>query len=129
MRPGGIGFHHPVAVWLGCALILAGGGGTRLRPLSRPDRPKPFLPLLGDETLVYTRATVAPPYAVGDLNHDGVADHQIAENQGSQRLFAGIVRDVTEKKKTEEQLRHSEESFRLLVDNVRDYATANPDQE
>ena len=24
MRPGGIGFHHPVAFWLGCALIVAG---------------------------------------------------------------------------------------------------------
>src|SRR5690606_33634810 len=24
VRPGGIGFHHPVAFWLGCALILAG---------------------------------------------------------------------------------------------------------
>jgi len=33
------------------AVILAGGGGTRLRPLSTADRPKPFLPLLGDETL------------------------------------------------------------------------------
>jgi mannose-1-phosphate guanylyltransferase len=33
------------------ALIMAGGGGTRLRPLSTADRPKPFLPLLGEETL------------------------------------------------------------------------------
>lgn len=32
-------------------VILAGGGGTRLWPLSSPARPKPFLPLLGDETL------------------------------------------------------------------------------
>jgi PAS domain S-box-containing protein len=45
------------------------------------------------------------------------------------RLFAGIVRDVTEKKRTEEQLRHSEESFRLLVDNVRDYAIIRLDPE
>jgi mannose-1-phosphate guanylyltransferase len=33
------------------AVILAGGGGTRLWPLSRRARPKPFLPLLGEESL------------------------------------------------------------------------------
>ena len=32
-------------------VILAGGGGTRLWPLSSPARPKPFLPLTGRETL------------------------------------------------------------------------------
>ncbi len=37
------------------AVILAGGGGTRLWPLSRPERPKPFLPLLGERSLL--RAT------------------------------------------------------------------------
>ena len=37
-------------------VIMAGGGGTRLWPLSRPDRPKPFLPLLGEESLL--QATV-----------------------------------------------------------------------
>jgi mannose-1-phosphate guanylyltransferase/mannose-6-phosphate isomerase len=37
------------------AVILAGGGGTRLWPLSRPDRPKPFLPLLDERSLL--RAT------------------------------------------------------------------------
>jgi mannose-1-phosphate guanylyltransferase len=34
------------------AVILAGGGGTRLWPLSRPEVPKPFLPLLGPRTLL-----------------------------------------------------------------------------
>jgi mannose-1-phosphate guanylyltransferase len=33
------------------AVIMAGGGGTRLWPLSTPERPKPFLPLFADGTL------------------------------------------------------------------------------
>ena len=33
------------------AVVLAGGGGTRLWPLSRRARPKPFLPLLGEQSL------------------------------------------------------------------------------
>ncbi len=32
-------------------VVMAGGGGTRLWPLSRPERPKPFLPLLGKRSL------------------------------------------------------------------------------
>ena len=32
-------------------VVLCGGSGTRLWPLSRADRPKPFLPLLGERTL------------------------------------------------------------------------------
>ncbi len=35
-----------------CALILAGGSGTRLWPLSTDDRPKPFLPLSGKASLL-----------------------------------------------------------------------------
>jgi mannose-1-phosphate guanylyltransferase len=38
------------------AVILAGGGGTRLWPLSSPERPKPFLPLLGGRTLLQLTA-------------------------------------------------------------------------
>ena len=32
-------------------VILCGGSGTRLWPRSRATKPKPFLPLVGDETL------------------------------------------------------------------------------
>lgn len=39
------------------AVIMAGGGGTRLWPLSRQERPKQLLPLLGKETLF--QSTVA----------------------------------------------------------------------
>jgi mannose-1-phosphate guanylyltransferase len=42
-------------------VVLAGGGGTRLWPLSDPARPKPFLPLLGEETLIQrTVARIGP---------------------------------------------------------------------
>jgi mannose-1-phosphate guanylyltransferase len=47
------------------AVIMAGGGGTRLHPLSRAERPKPFLPLLGSESLLQATAR-----RVGDLTSD-----------------------------------------------------------
>jgi mannose-1-phosphate guanylyltransferase len=55
------------------AVIMAGGGGTRLHPLSRPERPKPFLPLLGDESLLQATAR-----RLGDLTDDitVVTDHR-----------------------------------------------------
>jgi mannose-1-phosphate guanylyltransferase len=38
------------------AMIMAGGSGTRLWPMSRPGRPKQLLPLLGDRTLLEVAA-------------------------------------------------------------------------
>jgi mannose-1-phosphate guanylyltransferase len=50
------------------AVVLAGGGGTRLYPLSTPERPKPFLPLLGDETLLQrTVGRLAPLISPADV--------------------------------------------------------------
>lgn len=50
------------------AVILAGGGGTRLWPLSTPEHPKPFLRLLGDETLIQRSvARLAPLVAPQDV--------------------------------------------------------------
>ncbi len=51
------------------AVIMAGGGGTRLWPLSRSRRPKPFLPLLeGDRTLLEAGVSrLAPLIAPEDV--------------------------------------------------------------
>ena len=49
------------------AVILAGGGGTRLWPLSRRARPKPFLPLVGETSLFQlTLRRIEPLIAVED---------------------------------------------------------------
>ncbi|MCX6066299.1 MAG: sugar phosphate nucleotidyltransferase, partial [Chloroflexi bacterium] len=39
------------------AVIMAGGGGTRLWPVSRKNKPKQLLPLLGEETLLQSTVT------------------------------------------------------------------------
>ena len=68
------------------AVILAGGGGTRLWPLSRPSRPKPFLELLDDQTLLQrTVARLAPLvgpedlYVVTDARYVALAAEQLPE--------------------------------------------------
>jgi mannose-1-phosphate guanylyltransferase len=72
------------------AVILAGGGGTRLWPLSRPDRPKPFLPLLGDETLIQrTVRRIAPLVGPGDLFC--VTDRRFGQLVREQVPDAGLI--------------------------------------
>lgn len=50
-------------------VVMAGGAGTRLHPLSRPDRPKPFLPLVaeGETLLQRTVRRLAPIAEPGDV--------------------------------------------------------------
>lgn len=48
---------------------------------------------------------------------------------GEQPIFVGYLRDISERKKSEEILRESEERFRLLVQGVRDYAIFMLDSE
>lgn len=68
------------------AVILAGGGGTRLWPLSRPERPKPFLPLLGGETLLRRTAERVRvlvgwegTYVIAEEAHLGLVREQLPE--------------------------------------------------
>ncbi|RXZ64211.1 mannose-1-phosphate guanylyltransferase [Pelagerythrobacter rhizovicinus] len=66
---------HPV--------ILCGGSGTRLWPRSRADRPKPFLRLLGEQSLFEATlarcrdaARFAPPMVVTGARHVGLVEAQ-----------------------------------------------------
>ena len=61
------------------AVILAGGGGTRLWPLSRPDRPKPFLPLLGDRSLLRATFERVLPALAGPQDVAVVVDRRHVE--------------------------------------------------
>lgn len=69
-------------------VIMAGGGGTRLWPLSRPDRPKPFLPLLGDRSLyelTVDRLLGGPELGLTAADITVVADGRHAELARAQR--------------------------------------------
>jgi PAS domain S-box-containing protein len=46
----------------------------------------------------------------------------LRNDQGKLTGFAKVTRDLTRRREAEEQLRESEEIFRLLVDSVKDYA-------
>lgn len=74
-------------------VILCGGSGTRLWPLSRPKRPKPFLPLLGKQTLF--EATLAR-CAAGELFAapllvTGEAQLALVEGELGGSAIAGII--------------------------------------
>lgn len=71
-------------------VILCGGSGTRLWPLSRAGFPKQFLCLTGDESLfqqaakrladlVVGQVKIAPPYIVSNEEHRFLASEQLRE--------------------------------------------------
>ena len=71
-------------------VVMAGGGGTRLWPLSRPERPKPFMPLLGDESLL--QATVR---RLSGIDGDGVPiDVTVVTDQRYEQLVRAQLPDV-----------------------------------
>jgi mannose-1-phosphate guanylyltransferase len=75
-------------------VILAGGGGTRLWPLSRPDRPKPFLPLVGDETLLQRTVRRVRPL-VDELDIFCVTDRRYGQLVRDQVPEIGLIVEPT----------------------------------
>lgn len=66
-------------------VLLSGGSGTRLWPLSRESRPKQLLPLLGPETMLQMTARrvadanrFGPPVVVAKAAHAELIDEQLA---------------------------------------------------
>jgi mannose-1-phosphate guanylyltransferase len=83
------------------AVVLAGGGGTRLWPLSRPERPKPFLRVLGEETLIQrTVARLAPlvmpedVYVVAERRHLPLVAEQLPEVPASNLIGEPVGRNT-----------------------------------
>lgn len=67
-------------------VILSGGGGTRLWPLSTPEKPKQFLALTGTETMfqqtlrrVADSTRFAAPLIVANGRHADIVEGQMAE--------------------------------------------------
>lgn len=66
-------------------VILSGGSGTRLWPLSTAERPKQFIPLTGPETMleltlarVGDRNVYAPPLIVASAAHAALVEEQLS---------------------------------------------------
>jgi mannose-1-phosphate guanylyltransferase len=71
-------------------VILAGGGGTRLWPLSRQERPKPFLPLVDDRSLLqHTVRRILP--LVDETDIFCVADRRYGQLVRDQVPDVGLI--------------------------------------
>lgn len=84
---------HPV--------ILCGGSGTRLWPVSRKAKPKPFLPLVGDTTLfeqaigrVAGDDRFAPPMVVAGEQHIDLIEAQMAAVDGARLVVEPMGRNT-----------------------------------
>lgn len=82
-------------------VILSGGSGTRLWPLSTPERPKQFLPLIGETSLfaqtldrVRDRARYNAPIVVGSALHELLCKDALAEYPGGQLILEPVARNT-----------------------------------
>ncbi len=82
-------------------VILCGGSGTRLWPRSRAIKPKPFLPLVGEQTLFEATvarcgddATYAPPVVVTGVKHLEHVEAQLAGAPGASIIVEPSARNT-----------------------------------
>ena len=84
-------------------VILSGGGGTRLWPMSRPERPKQFLALTGDDTMfqmtlkrVLGRLEYGQPLIVANARHRELIEDQIdaCDAGGAELLLEPCARNT-----------------------------------
>jgi len=70
-------------------VILSGGSGTRLWPVSKPERPKQLLPLTADETMLqltavrtrgFDAASIGRPILVSNAAHADIIDEQLQQS-------------------------------------------------
>lgn len=82
-------------------VILSGGSGTRLWPLSTAERPKQFLSLVGDDSLfrqtlarVADRKSYAAPIVVANAAHMDLCRDQVADCGGAQLILEPCARNT-----------------------------------
>ena len=82
-------------------VILCGGGGTRLWPRSRTRKPKPFLPLVDDETLFVKTITRCPanagfgdPVVVTGKAHLAHVEEQLGDRPGAAIIVEPAARNT-----------------------------------
>lgn len=82
-------------------VILCGGSGTRLWPRSRAVRPKPFIPLIGEDPLFVAtlsrcgdRARFAPPIVVAGAAHLSHVEAMLPEGSGARIIVEPVARNT-----------------------------------
>ena len=82
-------------------VILSGGSGTRLWPLSTAERPKQFLPLVGDDSLfrqtlarISDRNAYRPPVVVANAAHLDLCLEEVADQEGAVLILEPCARNT-----------------------------------
>jgi mannose-1-phosphate guanylyltransferase/mannose-6-phosphate isomerase len=82
-------------------VILSGGSGTRLWPLSTSQRPKQFIPLIGDSSLfrmtlqrVSDRQSYHAPIVVANAAHRQLCLDELADHPGARLLLEPCARNT-----------------------------------